>query len=91
VQIDCDNPIQLDGRPTSAQHLHVLERLRVDEEPWISRYPQVARAPREHWNKTVGMEARRNIRIGGPPFMFNLGVDESFLTLEDNQEWPAEG
>jgi hypothetical protein len=87
IVIANDRPIGLDGRPPCQRHVDVLRRLGCDREPWLSRYPQVARAPDEHWGKPVGVEATGNIGIGGPPLSFDLGIDVSFLTLADNAEW----
>ncbi len=82
-----DKPIGLDGRGPCQRHLDVLQALGCDREPWISRYPEVARAPTDHWGKPVGMTARGNVSIGGPPLSFELGIDTGFLVLDGNTEW----
>ncbi len=86
-----DKPIGLDGRGPCQRHLDVLKALGCDREPWISRYPEAARAPDELWGKPVGMTACGNVALGGPPLSFDLGIDTAFLMVEDNLELPLEG
>lgn len=83
-----DRPIGLDGRGPCQRHLDVLQALGCDREPWISRYPEAARAPAEDWGKPVGMVACSNVALGGPPLSFELGIDTAFLVLEGNVEQP---
>ncbi|MCG3147222.1 MAG: hypothetical protein PCFJNLEI_00660 [Verrucomicrobiae bacterium] len=85
-----DKALSIDGRLPCDRHLQVLKALPVGEDPWLSRYPEVARAPQDHWGKPVGMTVRFNVGIGCQPVSFDLGIDTTFVALEGNVEWKGD-